>query len=292
MAPLSEALLSGESARQPRPVVRAAALSAALLAAAGLFYAGAEFGRTTPHNSAAYGVSLKALNVSLPRNLKGATSLAMGLNADCYTYTGGTCLVDDCNPQRNAECVDKKCMCTTGCTGADGTCYQGTYPILAAGFTLTNKEYTWQKLYFPALAPLDQLKTSAMASFFMLGKDKFILHQLPGTVAGKKDYFLTCQRFPDYVAAIRATAGTAFSLFGAYEVGLAWEFAPDRLAVQVCSKGDGQIMIGSPGAMATEWFYIHHGSWNVYGDSSREPGDGAVWVSDPPIPDGMLPVCV
>lgn len=266
-----------------------AALSAGLLSSAGLFYAGAEFGRTTPHGGAAYGVSLSALN-----RTRAGSPIALAaaeLSVDCYTFTGGTCLVKECDADRHAECQSGLCVCKGACSGADGKCYSAHNVPVEAGFTLTNKKFNWQKLYMPSLALLGQMKTSALASAFLFGKDKFILHRLPGKVNGKTDYFLTTVAYPDYVAAIRATAGTAFSLFGAYDMGLSKDFAIDRLAVQVCSKGDGDIMIGSVGSVETEWFYIHHGSWNVYGTADSDPGDGAIWVTDPPIHDGVLPVC-
>mmetsp|Transcript_59959 Transcript_59959/g.139680 ORF Transcript_59959/g.139680 Transcript_59959/m.139680 type:complete len:294 (+) Transcript_59959:1-882(+) len=293
MRPLSDSLLPVSEAKEAKPrtiparvLAAIGAGSAGLLSAAGLFLVGAAFGRATPHDHAASSVSLRALNGT------GAAALAAGLNADCYKFTGGTCHVSDCDPDRGAECSAGYCLCATGCTGANGVCYPTTYPVAAAGFTLTNKKYDWQKLYMPATAPLDQLKTTAVPSFLNGDKDKFVLHQLPGEVAGHLDYFLTTVAFPEYVACIRATAGTAFSAFGAYEVGLYRQFAPQRLAVRVCSLGDGKIMIGSVGTTNTVWFYVHHGSWNVYGWSLGDPGDSGVWVTDPPIPEGMLPLCV
>lgn len=270
-----------------KPLSVVFAISAGLLGAVMLFFLGAEFGRLTPHEHAAFAVGLPSNGsfAGLP------TDLAASLNPDCYTFTGGTCFVDPCLAYRNAECREGLCECIKACTGADGACYSGTYPVVASGFTLTNNKYQWQKMYMPAASIFNQLMTTVASSDFLLGKDKFILHELPGSVAGHKDYFLTTERFPNYVAAIRATTGTAFSPFAGYEIGLYKEYSPDRLAVRVCSKGNGMVMIGSPGATQTEWFYIHHGSWRVYGWGVSNPGNGAVWDTNPAIPDGVLPVC-
>lgn len=260
----------------------------AVLVSALCLCVGAEFGRQTPHEKAAYAISLAAFNHSQ----NSPTALAAGLNADCYTYTGGTCGVDPCYAWRSASCEQGKCLCLAGCTGADGKCYPGTYKEVAAGFTLTNVKFHSQKLYMPAVDLLDQLKTTAVPSFLNGGKDKFVLHALPGSLAGHKDYFLTTMSYPGYVAAIRATAGTAVSLFGAYEVSLDKEFSPDRLAVRVCNKGGGQVMIGSPGSVNTEWFFVHHGSWDVYGwGLTNDPGQGGYWQPDPPIPVEELEAC-
>jgi len=294
MAPLSEAYLplgsdgqQGSPARSVPKKAVAAFSATGLLSAVAIFYGGAEFGRTTPQEHAAVAVALPGNGsyTGMP------TAMAAGLNPDCYTFTGGTCLVEPCNGWRHASCEDHHCRCIGGCAGADGKCWPGRNLEVATGFTLKNKKYNWQKLYMPATQLLDHLKTTSAPSWLNAGRDKFILHQLPGSVAGHIDYFLTTKAFPNYVAAIRATTGTAFSLFGAYEMSLAKEFSPERLAVRVCSLGDGQVMIGSGGGRETQWFYIHHGSWFVYGWGHGNPGPSGVWTTDPPIPDGKLPRC-
>jgi len=295
MAPLKEQLLPlGGSELQGRHWGRAswaAAVPLVLLlglsVAACLLLGGAEFGRTTPHTHVASPLSLKVLNQSLPID-----GLELESTSACYKYTGGTCMVEACLGYRKAECINGQCLCPTGCTGADGSCHhEQSYKLVGSGFTLTNQEYDWQKMYMPSTAPLDQLKTTAFSSLFNGGKDKFFLHKLPGKLMGHRDYFLSTQAFPDYTAAIRPTAGTAFSLFGAYELGLnkALPWGPEDLSVRVCSKGSGMLMIGSPGETKTAWFYIHHGSWNVYGWTLGDPGASGVWISDPPVHD--VPKC-
>merc|ERR1712232_746559 len=120
---------------------------------------------------------------------------------------------------------------------------------------------------------LDQLKTSVLPMWLLGDRLKFILHKLPGTVNLHSEYFLSTQAYPDYVATIRATKGTAFSPFGVYEVGLDRNYKPAQLLVRVCDAGNGYVRFGSSGEH-TIWAYIHHGSWNVYGWRAGSPGDG------------------
>jgi len=221
-----------------------------------------------------------------------ASTLAEESAMDCYAYTGGTCGANGCYKWRDSECRDGYCVCENSCSGADGSCYKGHYKPVALGFTLTNVKYTGQKMYMPASAPLNSIKTTAFPSSLNGGKDKFTLYKLPGELAGHKAYFLSSVRYSEYTVSIQATAGTAVSPFGAYEVGMTKAESPPKIAVRVCSKGDGKVMIAGQSLIGTtEWFYIHHLSWIVYGYSFGNPGAGGVWQTDPPIPDDELEPC-
>jgi len=247
------------------------------------FLAGTEFGRQTPCSQAAFGVSMTLGN--------GAPHIATALSElrvsqpNCYPYTGGTCGADPCNSERNAQCRNGYCVCDTSCTGVDGNCYQKVYePVGSAGFTLTNVKFPRQKMYMPATAPMDSIKTTMFPSSMNGGKDRFNLYQLPGNMSGHKGYFLNTIRFSDYVVAIRATAGTAVHPFGAYEVGFEKAFSPQRLALRVCSKGGSKVMLGGNTLVGNmEWLYVPHFTWIVYGYSFGDPGDGGVWKVDPPL---------
>jgi len=297
MLRLGESLLpAGEAMEDERPAKawqRTQAWVVLAVVTAGLamsaFIGGTEFGRQTTHQHGAYGVSLTLVNDAS----QNATALAAGLNLDCYTYTGGTCGMNPCYPWRGASCRDGYCLCEGACTGADGKCYDSKYEMVADGFTLTNVKYKGQKMYMPATSMLDSVRTTAFPSSLNGGKDRFVLYQLPGNLSGHTGYFLSTQRFSDYVVALRATTGTALSPFGAYEVGLADQFSVAKIAVRVCSKGDGKVMIGGESILGkTEWFYIHHLSWIVYGwGLFSSPGDGGVWQADPPIPEEGLEPC-
>merc|ERR1712083_1189463 len=92
-----------------------------------------------------------------------------------------------------------------------------------------------------------------------------------------------------YVMALRFTGSVltgSVSLYGLYSMNLFHTMAPydpSGLVVQICSlRKQGyptEIMIGSSGGARTEWAYIHHGSWLVYGwDLSPDPGTGGYWT--------------
>jgi len=254
------------------------------------FIGGAEFGRQTTHQHGAYGVSLTQLKGAAWN----ATALVAGLNLDCYMDTGGTCGMDPCYPWRGAECRSGRCLCEGTCTGADGKCYDSKYKKVADGFTLTNVKWPDQKMFMPGDALLDSVRTTGFSSWANGGEDKFILYQLPGNMSGHTGYFLSSWRFSGYVVSLRGTTGTAVSPYGAYEVDLDNQFGVQKIAVRVCSMGDGKVKIGGESITgAMEWFYLHHFSWIVYGWGllSSDPGDGGVWKVDPPIPEEELEPC-
>jgi len=147
---------------------------------------------------------------------------------------------------------------------------------------------------------LSQLKTSAAPSITFGGGQYSNLYEMPGVVKGKKQYFLSSNKWPTWVAAIRTTGSilsASVSVYGLFGVSLVHSIAPwdpQGIDLQVCSlKRTGyanEVMIGSSGASGrTEWAYVHHGSWFVYGwGLSQDPGEGGYWtVSDPSILAGL-----
>lgn len=281
MARLEQPFLTADEAGQGSRSTKVWAVVAAAALAVAAFVSGAEFGRQTPRWHAAHGVSLTLGN--------GTSQIPTALYAQnilqCYPFTGGTCNVNSCYSWRDSQCHNGYCICEgTTCSGVDGKCYEGPNKPVAAGFTLTNVKWPTQKMYMPATAPMDSIKTTMFPSSMNGGKDRFNLYQLPGNMSGHKGYFLNTIRFSDYVVAIRATAGTAVHPFGAYEVGFEKAFSPQRLALRVCSKGGSKVMLGGNTLVGNmEWLYVPHFTWIVYGYSFGDPGDGGVWKVDPPL---------
>lgn len=305
--PLDESLLESGGRRpadaSPKPWARAlarataaaAAACGAMLLATGLFLGGAEYGRTTPHTGRARAIDLSARNVT---QAGAATNLDYHLNLGCYAYTGGHCRLGPCDTGRGANCEDGVCVCPShSCTGVDGICHKGAKNrLIATGFTLTNVKYGDQMMYMPATDPFKHIKTTASPSFFNFGTDKWTLYEMPAKtlVGGKKGYLLSSERFPGYVAAAEPTLGEAISPYAAYEVGLYREKAPTDIALRMCSREDGSIMMGSQGwssSNLTQWFYIHHGSWEVFTWGVGDPGPGGYWGAEPPLPTGALEPC-
>lgn len=292
MAQLSDGLLregEDQGKGQGSWLVRATAGGTVVVAISSLcmvFFAGAAFGRSTPHQSRAVSLSLAGLHRNASLREKPVTFFE-GFESSCYAFTGITCEQAACGAERNAVCKGEKCMCSGGCAGVDKTCHESNYEVVATGFTIYNAKYNWQHMYMPPISVLDSIKTSLSPP--LLQTDKWNLYKVPG---GKPQaYFLGSAGFSGWVANIQPTTLTAFSLFGAYGADLVKEGSPEWYAVRVCSLGDGKVKIGSY-KEPVEWFYIHHGSWIVYGwGLTNDPGEGGHWVPTPTIPETELEQC-
>jgi len=225
--------------------------------------------------------------------------------AKCFSDTGGTCVTEACDADRGAQCASGKCICRGGCTGADGTCYPEENKVVATNFVLANAKFEGYKMFFKRVTTFGQMSTTRLPSSFNMDQDKFDLYQLPGADVGTKEFFLVSSKWSDYVLGFKATTGTALSPFAAYAVDLAktvdqtvdvWGVSNIMLKICAVSPSEyvptGGVRIGAvlPATDSTLWAYIHHGSWLVYG-SMTKPGDDGIWFPDPPLPEGVLPVC-
>jgi len=215
----------------------------------------------------------------------------------CYGYSGGTCALSDCNKERGAACSGGRCICETGCAGADGMCHNGkSNDLVASGFILVNKKWSRYAMYFQGMSLFGQLKTTKAMTWTNLGKDRFSLYRLPGNLSSPK-FLVGSVAYPEQVAYIGSTTGTAISGHGLYAANLddGHPVGPDRLACTVCYEASKKaIMIGDKDG--NYWSYIHHLTWLVYGSSSSKEkvGDGGLWVPDPPFEAdeiAMLPKC-
>lgn len=227
------------------------------------------------------------------------TELALAsYTADCYGFTGGTCAAEKCNPERKAVCQDLKCICPSGCTGIDGTCRKDHYKKIASGVTFANKYWTSHWLYVQSVSVLSQLAASAAPAKTFGGSQLFDIYELPGEVNGRKQYFLTSNRWPDWVAAIRSTGSVlslSASLWGLYAVDLNHPIAPwdpQGISVTICNVVSGgevdankAVMIGSSGKhLHPIWAYVHRMSALVYGWMlTSDPGTGGYWIPDQPL---------
>jgi len=223
---------------------------------------------------------------------------------ECFSFTGGTCVTASCDASRNAECIDKKCLCEKGCSGADGKCHDAKNTKVASKFYLSNGKYDKYKMYFQAMSAFGQMKTTKMWSSMNNEQDLFDLFEVAGGEGSKKTYFLASSKWQNQVVGFKATTGTAISPFGAYAVDLAEKasvldtWGPSNIMLKVCSLGPqssypGAIQIGSDlsDKTGTIWAYVHTGSYLVYG-SITSPGEGGIWIPEPPLPASVkLPLC-
>lgn len=247
------------------------------------------------------------------KGTKGGAVQGKDYNSKCFNNAGAT----GCG----TSSATGSCVCPNGCMGADGSCYSQQNKLISRDFTLSNGEWSDHKMYVQRLSVFGQMKTTSLSSSYNLGQDKFNLYELPGLFEGQKEYFLASAKWSDYVVAMQATAGTAFTLWGAYSVGLGTEHKPWSLKdimLRICSarnKGHPDaVMIGTsvPQGGSTIWAYIHRGSYFVYGywypeqlikskilptggketqSPQNLPGKGGLWIPSPPFPRGLLPDC-
>jgi len=165
----------------------------------------------------------------------------------------------------------------------------GNYETIAQGFGLRNVKWNWQKLYMQTVSAFTQLKTSNMPYWTLGSKAKFNLHKLPGEFLGKKYYFLTSSRWPNWVVTLLARAklvGSHVGLFGLDLNKPSLPHEPQRLAVHVCKVNKegymDAVMIQREfsGTHILSKAYVHHGSWFVYGWDLGDPGKGGYWKPD------------
>lgn len=105
-------------------------------------------------------------------NATAAHSSGIITTTDCFTDTGGTCMVQQCAAWRGAQCGKSwKCICPEGsCSGADGKCYRQKYESLGK-FRIRNAKfpayYMYVSAYWNGLYVTEQLSPQ---SDFMIKK--------------------------------------------------------------------------------------------------------------------------
>lgn len=209
----------------------------------------------------------------------------------CYAYTGGSCSVSNCAANRRATCQSRKCACLAGCSSANGTCMAGATNLpVASSIVLHNKKWPNYYMYVQRSSVTGQIKTTNAYEWTNGGSHEFSIFKLPGLMNGQPKFFLGSVHWPDHVARIGLTAGTAASTHGFYSTDLGGGYSPTALALTMCRRSDGTIMIGQPDSSSPRWAYIHHGSWLVYATSGNV-GEGGYWTPSTPIPAGVLPAC-
>mmetsp|Transcript_12914 Transcript_12914/g.24399 ORF Transcript_12914/g.24399 Transcript_12914/m.24399 type:complete len:368 (-) Transcript_12914:94-1197(-) len=231
---------------------------------------------------------------------------------DCFVHTGGTCMVQACSASRgptNCTAIGR-CLCQPGyCSGADGRCYQGPYKLLLDNFTIRN--YRWKHMYVYAAADSSgfthKLKVSSDNTSL---RTRFRLYQMPDGAV-----LLYNMAYPDYAnhverdkdkqhQAIPTGIGGEIPVAGHklhhFKTGLVDirvsgllsshpEAGAPTLDVLKPPGGEakfnstgGAIMLGSH-KFTHRYIYVPGMSYTLemYYD---DPGDGALWVFDPPLP--------
>lgn len=105
----------------------------------------------------------------------------------CLLKTGGKCLHRECPSWRgDVECVDGECICSRGCAGADGVCYQQENQLVARDLIFRNVMVPQRIIY---LTPESETLTEdsvSMGEESAYGRPhKFDVYQLPGQTQPK-----------------------------------------------------------------------------------------------------------
>lgn len=283
MATLARPFL-GDSEQEPQrtPLAKVLLVSTVLLglacAACGLLY------RAGPSQNSLGGAQ------SVPQ-----TDLRDWAKLPCYTVTGGTCFVQDCKPERHADCSFGSCLCSAGCVGADGNCYKDIkgYELVASKIRLRNIKFT-DYLYTPRTWFLQQLRVTSTPRTYA---DKWNVYRVPGTAFEEEYYMISPVEYPGYAAGI-TTDMTVTAKVIVVDIRNNNQ-DPWGIFQYLCEPphhpGAWQISNVHMQGQGVKW-YVHHGSWRVFGylwgalRAAADVGEGGEWMPEPPI-NLSLPRC-
>jgi len=212
-------------------------------------------------------------------------------DAACYTVTGGTCKILNCHPERHAVCSLGNCVCETGCTGADGNCYNiRNYSLVGKSVRFTNVKYSDQYLSAPDNL-WEQLQGSTKPDFWNV-------YKMPGGdfQNGHEMFLLSPVKFPEYVAGIANNHGIStdpfiVSLYHLTSRHLAanwFPYDPGLVMNALCRPHSHPEAVEINGRHGASSWYMHEFSSNVFGSVSTNPGEGGYWVPEPRLD---IPLC-
>jgi len=231
------------------------------------------------------------------------------LDARCLINTGGSCAVQSCSTgQGNTKCESARCLCEKGCAGANGVCTKRRYKVILKDCTIRNFRYG---SYLYAEAGGSHLSSSSD------NKSKENHFMLLETHDGK--FIIYSRTYPDHVVAIsrqRTQQMVSFrpnqeSVKGALTIDevkhiLPDEFIPSARDVALTFtappggyddenrdhayrfNGDFPVMLES---VEYRRHYIYAPRVSVAEDvftAYDDPGDGALWIFDPPLPKAIV----
>lgn len=240
------------------------------------------------------------LDAQLLRN--STTNAAAGANEtfaiyttgqDCLVNTGGVCTFSACHKERGpTSCQDGTCICKGGCTGADGICRKQKNKVVLADFTMQN--FRWQTYLYADDSNLRVTRDAASLS------NHFTLMQTPDD-----EFIIYAKAAPDYALTAslnyRKLSPTQVNMKGSDGVFSSYPAPPaGRLALIFTAPPGGYndkkrkepyrfnqtrpVMLQS---FAYPRHYIHSPAASI-GDapamSYDDPGDGALWIFEPPLP--------
>lgn len=221
-------------------------------------------------------------------------------DVQCYQWTGGTCRFQKCHTSRNAICQHDwgqgySCVCSDGmCTGADGSCYAGTYEKIADGVEIKNVQWPTETVYFPRSPLMVRIGVSSSADSRDYDR-KFDFYKLQCRNNGQVAIFLTTTGQPDYVA-IQAQDDSLIGTVQMLKLGSSWN-DPQLASTILCKASGGtSYQLGSydvVGPGSPNYWYISKvqamGAVNLW--NFGEPGPQGEWTFDPPVDGSSLATC-
>lgn len=225
---------------------------------------------------------------------RSVVSLTEGYDANCWTYTGGTCSVQECHTWRNATCTKTGplgfCLCPTGCAGSDFACHSKRNELVAKHITFASPD--GEKLYAPNF--FHTLKVGQGYN------TEFNVHKIPGA---ENRYVIAPVAYLDRVLQLTLSGqvlGSQWSLQDTAPGGWVTQDSadPSFVFLEICRVQEGKVRIGIPwkdgaGDMHRIWAYTHGWTYFVYGfDESLwgKPVPGTVWTTSVEFA-GRLDVC-
>jgi hypothetical protein len=187
---------------------------------------------------------------------------------------------------------DDRCICNSGCAGADGRCHQMGNERVMHNFVIQNvgKE---RKMYIQAWNGNNQIRTASdWSSWSKLGRTNFNLYALPGSSGNQKRYVMTSEMFPQWAFTTWPTENGAYQghRFVARKMKDAKSLA--EIAVMVCDMSSmgfpGELAIGGTingerlagNKPTVAWANLNSPSEYVYGNDVNtlsDLGAGARW---------------
>lgn len=224
----------------------------------------------------------------------GEDSSSLNASSECVTFTGGACVLSDCEAWRGATTCDYgKCHCVDGCASASGKCYSAGFAVASTSVQFLNVRY--------------QNHSLASSQVLLSVRDdergcKFNLLKLPGNdenntfeIVAEEDpkYALRLACESEFVQLNSSTSARSdrCNLVGkmAHLEPVTGHLPASNVAVRLWAVPNrtGTVMIESF-EHAGLYLYVPHGSWGLAGYSG-DPGESGYWTPQPALPM-QLPV--
>jgi len=213
-------------------------------------------------------------------------------SVDCIENNGGTCTFQSCFAWRGSQtCHLGRCFCKGGqCAGTDGMCHDEQNEVIGTRYLLRN-------LRFP-----DYYITTTRFGYDLWvergagRQSEFDLRKLPGSgyATDPLDFLLTPTMYPDYAVITRERSDSSDrSSSVTLDPTLEHVTFPMETGVQYLALNFERIPEHPETVMISSFmyprdhYYIPRMSWGL-DTSPDDPGTGAYWIFDPPLPNETM----